>query len=216
MKNLALHLQQAREAERAHIARELHDEIGQNLTVIILHLDALLGSADHGMSRRLKECSATINQTLKAVRDLSLELRPPQLDTSGLTASVRWMLDRQAQASGLSIEFPVEPSLGRLPPDLEITCFRIAQEAVTNVVRHSRATRLWVELFKRRATLHLIVRDNGVGFDVAEANRKAVQGVTFGLVGMRERVQCVGGHFKISSVTARGYGSARDLFALSP
>jgi signal transduction histidine kinase len=197
-------LQLAREGERARIARELHDDIGQNLTVIVLHLDELLRRADGSMSRRLEECCATIRQTLNAVRDLSLELRPPQLDTSGLTASLRWMLDRQAQVSGLSTDLSVDPSLGRLPPDLEITCFRIAQEAVTNVVRHARGTRLWVELFKRGATLHLIVRDNGVGFDVAEANRKAGQGVTFGLVSMRERVQCAGGQFEITSVTARG------------
>ncbi len=201
---LSMHLQLAREDERARIARELHDEIGQNLTAIILHFEAMLRCQDSAISMRIEECSAIISQTFKAVHDLSLELRPPQLDISGLPASLRWMLDRQAKASGLPIELSLDPSLGRLPPDLEITCFRVAQESVTNAVRHARATRLAVELFRRGAGLHLIVRDNGCGFDAAEASNEALRGSTFGLVSMRERVQCVGGDFELRSNRGRG------------
>jgi two-component system sensor histidine kinase UhpB len=204
LRYLSTHLQVAREDERARIARELHDEIGQNLTAVILHFEAMLRSEGSATAVRLDECSAIISQTLAAVRDLSLELRPPQLDTSGLTASLRWMLDRQAKASGLSIEFSLDPSLGRLPPELEITCFRVAQESVTNAVRHARATRLSVELFRFGARLNLIVRDNGRGFDVAEASSEALRGSTFGLVSMRERVHCVGGVFELKSIRDRG------------
>ena len=201
---LSTHLQLAREDERARIARELHDEIGQNLTAIMLHFDAMLRCEGNAITLRLEECSEIVGQTLNAVRDLSLELRPPQLDTSGLTASLRWMLDRQAKASGLSIELSLDPSLGRLPADLEITCFRIAQESVTNAVRHARATRLSVELFRCGAVLHLVVRDNGCGFDAAVASSEALRGSTFGLMCMRERVQCVGGTFELRSNRGRG------------
>jgi two-component system sensor histidine kinase UhpB len=201
---LSTHLQLAREDERARIARELHDEIGQNLTAIILHFEAMLRCEDRAISMRMEECYAIISQTFKAVHDLSLELRPPQLDISGLPASLRWMLDRQAKASGLSIELSLDPSLGRLPPALEITCFRVAQESVTNAVRHARATRLAVDLFRCGAGLHLIVRDNGCGFDAAEASSEALRGSTFGLVSMRERVQCVGGEFELRSNRGRG------------
>ena len=118
LRGLSSHLQLAREAERARIARELHDEIGESMTAIILHLDAMLRCAGSALSPRLEKCLAIVNQTIKQVRDLSLELRPPQLDNSGLTASLRWMLDRQAKAAGLLIEFTAYLSLGRLPPDL--------------------------------------------------------------------------------------------------
>jgi PAS domain S-box-containing protein len=205
LRSFSMHLQLAREAERSRIARELHDEIGQNLTAIILHLDAMHRCADSPLSSHLKECSGIINETLGTVRDLSLELRPPQLDTSGLTASLRWMLDRQAKASGLSIEFSADPSLGRLAPDLEITCFRVAQESVTNAVRHASATRISLELYRCGPGLHLVVRDNGCGFDVAEASGEALRGSTFGLVSMRERVQGAGGYFEVKS--DRGLGT---------
>ncbi len=115
------------------------------------------------------------------------------------------MVDRQAKASGLSIELSLDPSLGRLPADLEITCFRIAQESVTNAVRHATATPLSVELFRCGAVLHLMVRDNGCGFDAAEASSEALRGSTFGLMSMRERVQCVGGTFELRS--NRGHGT---------
>jgi signal transduction histidine kinase len=114
------------------------------------------------------------------------------------------MLDRQAKASGLSIEFSADPSLGRLPPDLEITCCRVAQESVTNAARHARATRLSVELVRCGPEMHLIVRDDGCGFDVAEASSEALRGASFGLMSMRERVHCAGGHFELKSHRGRG------------
>jgi len=204
LRGLSTHLQLAREAERARIARELHDQIGQNLTATTLHLEAMLASADGPISLRLKECGDIIGETLTTVRNLSLELRPPQLDSSGLTASLRWMLDRQAKASGLSMELSADSSLGRLPRDLEIACFRVAQESVTNAVRHAGATRLSVELRKHGARLHLVVRDDGCGFDVAAASTEALRGSTFGLVSMRERVRYAGGHFELRSSSGRG------------
>jgi signal transduction histidine kinase len=197
-------LQSAREAERARIARELHDEIGQSLTAIILHLDAALRCADSTLSSYLKECLAIANQAIEQMRDLYLELRPPQLDSSGLTASMCFMLARQAKAAGLVIEFAADPSLDCLPADLEITCFRVAQESVTNAVRHAHASRLTVELFKQDSGLHLIVRDDGRGFDVSAANSQALRGVTFGLVAMRERVQIAGGRLEITSSEGGG------------
>ncbi|MBV9125186.1 MAG: sensor histidine kinase [Planctomycetes bacterium] len=138
------------------------------------------------------------------IRNMSLELRPSLLDDLGLVAALRWYVDRLARRSGLAIQFLHSLLPARLGPDLETTCFRIAQEALTNVVRHARARQVRVELHGEEAELYLAIRDDGAGFDVQEAREGAARGTHLGLLGMQERVQLSGGRLEIRSAPNQG------------
>jgi signal transduction histidine kinase len=121
------------------------------------------------------------------------------LDDFGLVPALRWYLDHQAGRANLRVEFFAHPGLERLGVEIETACFRVAQEAVTNIVRHARAKTVAVKLDRTADALHLIVRDDGIGFDVASALARVDRGGTFGLIGMRERVALVGGELDIKS-----------------
>jgi signal transduction histidine kinase/HAMP domain-containing protein len=202
---LSRRLLSAQEAERRRIARELHDEIGQVLTAVKMNLRAaqfhLAGSA---LASDLEESIAAVERTLQQVRDLSLDLHPSLLDDLGLVPALRWLVARQAQQAGLSVQFAADPLDHRLSPDLEITCFRLVQEALTNVVRHAHAHQVYVELRHGDDEMQLTVRDDGVGFDVQPVLESAMRGASLGLLGMRERVLLAGGQIDIASAPGRG------------
>jgi signal transduction histidine kinase len=195
---------QAQEAERRLIARQLHDEIGQALTAVKLNLQTLQRAAGEPARGQLDDSIAIVEETLQRARSLSLELRPSMLDDLGLAAALRWYVDRQAQRAGLQVRVSAHLPDGRLPPDVETACFRVAQEALTNVLRHAQAQRVEVELRQDGAGLELVVRDDGVGFDVPAAQAAAVRGDSLGLLGMQERVALVGGDIKIESSPSHG------------
>ena len=115
----------------------------------------------------MKESLQAVERVLEQVRDLSLNLRPSMLDDLGLEPALRWYTKRQASLAGLQAEFRADAMENRLDPVVETACFRVAQEALTNVVRHARARAVAVEMRKQDGHLHLFVRDDGVGFDVA-------------------------------------------------
>jgi signal transduction histidine kinase len=121
-----------------------------------------------------------------------------------VVAALRWYVDRQAQRAGFEAQFIAEPQEMRLPPDLETTCFRLVQEALTNVVRHARAERVQVILRQNQADLDLVIRDDGVGFDVNAVKDRRPGDRSLGLLGMQERVQLVDGQIKIESDPDRG------------
>ena len=137
---LSRRLVEVQETERRHIARELHDEIGQALTVMQLNLQAMLQSpgAD-ALTPRLNESLKVVERVLEQVHDISLNLRPSMLDDLGLEPALRWYTNRQAALAGLKAEFATDPLEHRLDPMIETECFRVAQEALTNVVRHAQA-----------------------------------------------------------------------------
>jgi signal transduction histidine kinase len=192
---------EVQEAERRRVARELHDEIGQALTAIKLNLQAVEQSADTlPLAPQLNESVGIIDRALQQVGDLSFDLRPSLLDDLGLMAALRWYVDREAQRAGLIPEFVADLLETRLPPELETAFFRITQEALTNVVRHAQARRVWVELRQRGSELHLVVRDDGIGFDVSAVRRD----VSLGLQGMQERALILGGEIEIKSAPSRG------------
>jgi signal transduction histidine kinase len=202
---LSRRLMEAQEVERHHIARELHDEIGQSLTAVKMSLQAIHHISDRSaIAQYLDESITIVDQSLQQVRNLSLDLRPPLLDDLGLVAALRWYVDRHAQRADIVAEFLVDPEFSRLPPDLETVCFRVVQEALTNVVRHANAHHVHVELQQRNEELNLIIRDDGVGFDVRSAQKRAVVGTSMGLLGMQERVLLAGGQFEITSSPAGG------------
>ena len=138
------------------------------------------------------------------MRKLSLELRPYMLDDLGLVATLRWLLDRQAQRSGLVPHFSVQSSGASLPPSVASACFRVAQEALTNMVRHAHAREVWVELKQSDEQLQLLVRDDGVGFDVETARLRACAGGSFGLLAIQERVELLGGLASVESQPGHG------------
>jgi two-component system sensor histidine kinase UhpB len=211
---LSSRMMQIQETERRSIARELHDEIGQALTAVKINLQSLLvGAARPPDPGRIEEGIRIVEQALDQVRNLSLDLRPSQLDDLGLQAALRWYLDRQSRRTGLAVQFHADPLPRRLHPDIETACFRIAQEALTNALRHAGAKRLGVELRHVGQELELTVADDGAGFDVAAAQSRATAGGSLGLLGMQERAALAGGRLDIASEPGRG-SRVRGIFPL--
>jgi PAS domain S-box-containing protein len=202
--NLSQQLLEAQEAERRRLARELHDEIGQALTAVKLNLQGVQRAADAVIATRLDESVAIVDRALQQVRNLSLDLRPSMLDDLGLVSALRWYLDKQAQRAGFVGEFVAGPMAIRAPANLETACFRVAQEALTNIVRHAKAKHVRMELREAGGELSLFIRDDGVGFDVAAARQRAVGGGSLGLLGMQERVVLSRGRIDIQSAAGRG------------
>ncbi|HEX7529534.1 MAG TPA: PAS domain S-box protein, partial [Pyrinomonadaceae bacterium] len=197
---------QAQEAEREKIARELHDQIGQILTAVRINLQSIQRSCQTAdCVPPLNESIGIVDEALGRVRELSIELRPSLLDDLGLTAALRWYVDRFAQRTGIIAEMlnGFEEG-GRLPRELETVCFRIAQEALTNVARHAQAGSVSVQLERSRERILLTIIDDGVGFDVDKLKKSASAATALGLRGMEERALAVGGYIKIDSGLERG------------
>jgi len=202
---LSRRLVEAQETERRNIARELHDEIGQALTVMQLNLQAMLLAPDtEVVTPRLNESLAVVERVLEQVHDISLNLRPSILDDLGLEPALRWYTERQSALVNLKIEFHADPLEQRLDAVIETECFRVAQEALTNVVRHARAKVVAVGLRKENEQLHLRVRDDGIGFEVVAVREKAVRGASLGLLSMEERAALAGGGLEFTSVPGQG------------
>lgn len=145
-----------------------------------------------------------VERVLEQVHDISLDLRPSILDDLGLEPALRWYTERQAALIELKVEFHADRLEQRLDPMVETECFRVAQEALTNVVRHARAKVVTVELRKEDGQLHLRVRDDGVGFDVAPVREQAVRGTSLGLLSMEERASLAGGGLEFKSTPGQG------------
>jgi signal transduction histidine kinase len=201
---LSRRLVNVQEAERRHIAIELHDEIGQALTVAEMNLQTSLQSPGNGNRARLKESLDAIERVLEQVRDLALNLRPAMLDDLGLEPALLWLTHRQAELAGLNGKVQSDALERRLDTVIETECFRVTQEALTNVVRHAHAKSVTVELRKEDGQIHLHVRDDGIGFNVVAVREMAVRGVSMGLLSMEERAVLAGGHLEFNSLPGRG------------
>ena len=192
---LSRRLIEAQEAERRAVARELHDDFGQVLTALRLNLEHQGHDAEN---------IALVDGAIARMRELATDLRPPLLDELGLTASLRWYVEREARRAGLVERLRFALLSTRPPAAVETTCFRVAQEALTNVIRHAQAHSVEVELGPADGRLQLVVRDDGRGFDVAAARRRAMHGGSQGLLSMQERVALVGGELEIESAPRAG------------
>jgi PAS domain S-box-containing protein len=193
------------EQERNHLARELHDEIGQVLTAVRINLQGILrATADTATEDLVVETIDVTAQALEKVRGLSLDLRPAQLDDFGLGAALDWHLKRQAANAGLELELDLRLSEARLQAAVEIACFRVVQEAVTNVVRHAKARRVAVSVWCEGSFLRAKVRDDGAGFAADRMRQDATAGRSFGLMGMEERAALLGGRLDIASAAGQG------------
>ncbi len=206
LRALSRRLFEVQEEERRRLARDLHDDVGQALTALKIQLESLArgGTGELAARSRVEECVDTVQNMLERVRQLSLSLRPPQLDDLGLAAALRSHIDRQARVAGLQAHFETEEAPRELPPDTETACFRVAQEAITNVLRHARARNVWVRLFAANGRLAISVRDDGRGFDLESVRERAAKGSSLGLVGMEERMALAGGSFELRSAPGQG------------
>lgn len=211
---LAAQVIMAQEEERRRVARELHDEAGQALTAVIIGLERGLASMPEVYSAELpvqprkliSDLRDLAAQTLDEVRKLALELRPSVLDDLGLVAALRQYVRTVEERSGLATQLTVvgwdDDAHPRLSPEVETALFRIAQEALTNAIRHARAENVQVRLRLVDASVTLEVRDDGLGVSAAAVN--ASSGEHLGMFGMRERARLLGGEFQASPVSPRG------------
>jgi signal transduction histidine kinase len=203
LETISRKLVEVQETERRHLARELHDEIGQALTAIYYRLEAVRGSPSGG-NGILDDAIDITDRAIQSVRNLSLDLRPSLLDEAGLPETLRWYVDRQVRSDSLDVNLSVSPVLVALPLDVRTACFRIVQEALTNVVRHSGAHRARVQVRPSGSRIELLVWDDGRGFDVEEAFHRARTGNSLGILGMTERAELLGGDLVFESAVGAG------------
>lgn len=192
------------EDERRRISRELHDDIGQSVTALKIGLHRLTQRISDHDRALLAECLNTADNTLDKLRDLSHELRPPQLDQLGLEGALEWLVGRQRSTTGLDFVCEFTGLATRLPPEIEGVCYRITQEALNNATRHAHAKRIRIRIELSGRLLTLSIRDDGVGFDVDAARSKALKTGSLGLISMEERAQLAGGRLKLRTVPGAG------------
>jgi signal transduction histidine kinase len=200
-RKLAARLLSVREEERTRIAREIHDELGQSLTAVKIDLAWLasrLPRRNTPMLERIRSTLELADSIIKSVRRISTELRPGILDL-GLAAAVEWQAQEFQARTGIQCKLRL-PAQEAIAPDVSTALFRILQETLTNVARHSGATLAEVVLQKDRTRLVLAIRDNGRGFDHADPSLSG----SLGLVGMRERAAILGGGVSVSSAPGKG------------
>jgi signal transduction histidine kinase len=202
IRQLTEYIQNIREEERAHIAREIHDELGQQLTVLkmdVSWLNKRVDSDDEMIKQKLYSLTNMLDGTVKTVRRISSELRPSLLDDLGLIAAMDWHLREFGARSGIETEF-VEPEFEVfISPGIRTGLYRIFQESLTNVARHASAKKVKVSLQHNGSHFVLSIEDNGIGFDKQRQKDK-----TLGILGMKERTAMMGGTYEIISMPGRG------------
>ncbi len=201
LRRLAAHLISVREEERAHIAREIHHELGQVLTGLQMEVGWLAKRLhEAALIEKTDSMAKLIDSTVQTVRKIATGLRPEMLDDMGLVAAVGWQVKEFQKRTGIRCRAKLPPETAKLDIDLSTTMFRIFQEILTNVARHSRATRVDIDLAIDPERVTLEVLDNGVG--IAEADRHGKK--SLGLLGMHERALLFGGEVRITGTPGHG------------
>jgi signal transduction histidine kinase len=202
---LAGQLITAQEEERRRVARDLHDQVGQSLTTVKINLDTVrMGNHAPDTAALLDEGSALVDGAIEQVRDLSVLLRPAMLDDLGLEPALRSLLNAQSKRAGYQVSFKARGLQPRPSREVETICYRIAQEALTNVARHAQAKHVQLEIVAGDGRLVMTLQDDGVGFDVPAKQAGATAGASMGLLSMAERARLGGGELRIVSSHARG------------
>ncbi len=200
LSELANHLQQVREEERGHLARELHDELGALLTAAKLDVARLKSKIDAtapDVAERLKHLTETLNSGIALKRRIIEDLRPSSLSNLGLTAALEILTREYAERAGIDVETSLEPV--QLPDAAQLTVYRMVQEALTNIGKYARASKVLVSVHGYPTHVAVQVRDNGVGFDPG-----SVRPTSHGLAGMRHRVEAAGGRLTLTSRPGNG------------
>jgi PAS domain S-box-containing protein len=208
LRSLAARLTEVEEAEKQALARELHDQIGQNLTVLGINLNIVKSLSGNTMNdtvlSRLDDSLALLDQTSEQIRDVMSNLRPSVIDDYGLLAGLRWYGGHFSKRTGISVEVKGDEPVPRLTQVIETTLFRIAQEALNNIARHARANRVTITLQDIEGMEQLTINDNGIGFD-PDIPRQSIEQPKWGIITMRERAQAIGGNLQVK--TSQGDGT---------
>lgn len=205
MRDLSTRLIRAQEDERARLAHELHDEVGQTLTILKLNLQSMQTlPEEERLPESFSEALNLVASLLDQIRALSLNLRPSLLDDLGLAPALRWYLDRAAQHSGLAVRFDAPDELRRFSTEVETALFRIAQESITNVLRHAQAKTLWVRLTYRNDAVELHIADDGIGFELPSNGAASLSGKSLGLSGIARRAALINAELGIDAAPGRG------------
>ncbi len=209
LRRLSSRLLSAAEQERKRMARDLHDSIGQHLTAIKFNAENILTLIDQGReemaARSIKAGIPVIRQTIEEVRRIIMALRPTVLDDLGILATISWFCREFQQIYGhIAIEQAISLQESDIPEELKIVIYRLLQEALHNVAKHSGADRIRIALGKDRKRLRLVIADNGRGFDPATPPVRDEKTGGIGLVGMRERTEFSGGRLRVAAAPGRG------------
>lgn len=203
LRKLSTRLMNLQDQEHRRIARELHDSEGQNLSVLLMSLSKLKRSSsnlDSESQAMLSESIEIANQCLRDIRTLSYLLHPPLLDEFGLISALHWYVEGFSERSGIAVNLKVPPMLNRLPAEMETSLFRLVQEGLTNIHRHSGSDRASISLEEHGKNLNLRIEDYGRGMDVSKLNaNNGARATGVGIAGMRERARELGGTLHIES-----------------
>jgi two-component system, NarL family, sensor histidine kinase UhpB len=206
LRNFARRLAEAEEIERQKIARELHDRVGQNLTALGINLSILRNQLSDTLTEqtdaRLKDSMGILEETAKRIRDVMSDLRPSVLDDYGLMAAIRWLSEQISKRTGLTINVEYRDTKVDLPLETEITLFRIAQELLTNITKHAKASEVSIRLDSMDGKVRFVITDNGVGFDPTALRQ--IGESRWGLLNVRERTEAIDGILTIESHLGQG------------
>lgn len=198
---LSANLEEVREAERARLASDLHDELGQSFTVMKLDLTRLIDDTQSKpMQERLQHMLGMLDQAADTVREISENLRPGMLDLLGLAAAVEVYLEKFEQATGINCRFHKDKDRFNLDPRAITALYRVLQESMNNIAKHAEASEINVQLFEHNGEVMLVVEDNGIGVEASKAKKlgQPKKG-GFGVIGMSERLRNFGGRFHLDS-----------------
>jgi two-component system sensor histidine kinase UhpB len=197
----------AQEEERVRIARSLHDDTAQSISMLIIHLErlgALIPADRPDIVRYISDAQNVATRLLENLRKIIWDLRPSILDDLGLNSAIRWYARTNLEKAGIKVGFQTAIEAMRLPLHLETMLFRIAQEAISNILRHAGASHVSIRLWIANQNIWLEIEDDGRGFDMEQTARDALDHQQLGLLGIRERVSLVGGEVKIDSKEGSG------------
>jgi PAS domain S-box-containing protein len=206
LRELTMRITEAQEEERRRLARDLHDDIGQALTIVKMRLRMAENALppDSPAREKMDVLKGLLEDTLQTVRSLSHELRPPLLDELGWDAAIAWLCDSFSQRTSLPVTYAREGDPIRLETGIELTAYRVVQESLTNILRHAGASSAHVIARRADGQLVITIEDTGHGFDIDALRRSDKPGRGLGLLGMQERVDTVGGHLEIFSAPGKG------------
>jgi PAS domain S-box-containing protein len=207
--HLSQYLQSSIEKERAHIAREVHDDLGQLLTAVKMDLSWLGKKIHKNQKKLIAKTGSTItivDQAIRTVKKIISTLRPGPLNDLGLVAAIEWQVEDFINRTGIQVKLSINPSEFKLQSDLSTTIFRIIQESLTNIIKHSKATKVKLAITKNERLIEIFISDNGVGIVGEQINDYK----SYGIIGIKERVNSFNGKIEISS--RPGQGTTLDIF----
>jgi signal transduction histidine kinase len=202
--------QETRELEKGRIARELHDELGQSLTMLRMDVawcKANLRDGDAGVAAKLERMETMLKGTVAATRRIASDLRPLMLDDLGLVPALEWLVQNMSQRAGIACDFTIDDPGLVLPPAHSTAIFRIVQEALTNIAKHAGATRAEVAVRQHEESVRITIHDDGVGFATDDPRKPS----SYGLLGLRERATLLRGTATIRSEPGAGTAIAIEL-----